>query len=275
MSTPALARPRLELSGPKLAHALEVLITGCEEHGGIERFVAALRLKAEIFQEAFAPGRAPGLPALRALCAHLATVRRRIGDYLVPSRFDALWARIARLLEGREDTSSTDERIAAFCGGFPADREHRWVRDLAAELLHNVDPDRYPLMCRWVWDATANTGVIREIWHAPDADPLRIDIPDGYGTFVVLREELAQFLTKNGVFRDVPFYVDLLTAQVYAGYISAQGGAYLRTDFSVPEDPLLHTRRLLGLDGAETNGRTKLKALDGTAAVVDGANTFD
>jgi hypothetical protein len=272
---PALARPQLELSGTKLAQALEALITGCEEHGGIERYVAALRLKAEIFQEALAPGRAPGLPALRALCAHLATVRRRIGDYLLPSRFEALWARIARLLEGREDTSSTDERVAAFCGGFPADREHRWVRDFAAELLHNVDPDRYPLMCRWVWDATANTGVIREIWHAPDADPLRIEVPDGYGTFVMLREELAQFLTKNGVFRDVPFYVDLLTAQVYAGYISAQGGAYLRTDFSVPEDPLLHTRRLLGLDGVEANGRTKLKALDGTAAVVDGANTFD
>lgn len=275
MSTPALARPRLELSGLKLAHALEVLISGCEEHGGIERFVAALRLKAEIFQEAFAPGRAPGLPELRALCAHLATVRRRIGEHLLPSRFEELRTRIARLLESREDTSSTDQRIAAFCGGFPADREHRWVRDLAAELLHNVDPDRYPLMCRWVWDATANTGVIREIWHAPDADPLRIEIPDGYGTFVMLREELAQFLTKNGVFRDVPFYVDLLTAQVYAGYISAQGGSYLRTDFSVPEDPLLHTRRLLGLDGVEANGRTKLKALDGTAAVVDGANTFD
>lgn len=275
MNVVALARPQLELSGPKLAHALEVLISGCEEHGGIERFVEALRLKAEIFQEAFAPGRAPGLPALRALCAHLATVRRRIGEHLLPSRFEELRTRIARLLEGREDTSSTDERIAAFCGGFPADRSHRWVRDLAAELLHNVDPDRYPLMCRWVWDATANTGVIREIWHAPDADPLRIEIPDGYGTFVMLREELAQFLTKNGIFRDVPFYVDLLTAQIYAGYISAQGGAYLRTDFSIPEDPLLHTRRLLGLDGVEANGRTKLKALDGTAAVVDGANTFD
>lgn len=274
-STVEPARPRLELSGPRLAHALETLVGGCEEHGGVERYVEALRLKAEIFQEAFAPGREPGLPVLRALCAHLATVRRRIGEYLLPSRFEELRARIGRLLEGREDTSSTDQRIATFCGGFPADREHRWVRDLAAELLHNVDPGRYPLMCRWVWDATANTGVIREIWHAADADPLRIDVPDGYGTFVMLREELAQFLTKNGVFRDVPFYVDLLTAQVYAGYISAQGGSYLRTDFSVPEDPLLHTRRLLGLDGVDANGRTKLKALDGNAVVVDGARLTD
>lgn len=240
--------PRLEISGAKLAHALETLIGGCEEHGGIERYVEALRLKAEIFQDAFAPGRSPALSELRTLCALLPTVRRRVGDYLLPSRFEALCARITRLLEDREDTSSTDERIAAFCGGFPADRSHRWVRDLAAELLHNVDPERYPLMCRWVWDAGSNTGVIREIWHAPDGDPLRIDVSDRYGTFVMLREELAQYLSKNGVFRDVVFYVDLLTAQVYAGYVSAQGGAYLRTDFSVPEEPLLHTRRLLGLD---------------------------
>jgi hypothetical protein len=264
-----LERPRLELSGAKLAHALETLVGGCEEHGGVERYVEALRLKAEIFQEAFAPGQRPALSELRTLCAHLATVRRRIGEYLLPSRFEALSARIAQLLEGREDTSSTDQRIAAFCDGFPADRNHRWVRDLAAELLHNVDPERYPLMCRWVWDAATNTGVIREIWHAPDADPLRIDVPDRYGTFVLLREELAQYLSKNGVFRDVVFYVDLLTAQIYAGYISVQGDSYLRTDFSVPEDPLLHTRRLLGLDGAGGNGRTRLKAADGTAVVVD------
>lgn len=264
-----LERPRLELSGPKLAQALETLVGGCEDQGGVERYVEALRLKADIFQEAFAPGRRPALSELRTLCALLATVRRRIGEYLLPSRFEALSARIAQLLEGREDTSSTDQRIAAFCDGFPADRSHRWVRDLAAELLHNVDPERYPLMCRWVWDAAANTGVIREIWHAPDADALRIEVPDRYGTFVMLREELAQYLSKNGVFRDVVFYVDLLTAQIYAGYISAQGGAYLRTEFSVPEDPLIHTRRLLGLDSAGESGRTRLKAADGDAVVVD------
>jgi hypothetical protein len=149
------------------------------------------------------------------------------------------------------------------------------VRDLAAEILHNVDPARYPLMCRWVWDAQANTGVIREIWHAPDTGCARIDVPDGYATFVMLREELAQFLSANGVFRDVVHYVDLLTAQVYAGYISEQGASYLRADFSTPEDPLLHTRRLLGLDGIATGGRSKLKAADGAAAVVARAHRLN
>jgi hypothetical protein len=94
-------------------------------------------------------------------------------------------------------------------------------------------------------------------------------VPDGYETFVVLREELAQFLAANGVYRDVLQYVDLLTAQVYAGYLSEQGGTYLRADFATPEEPMLHVRRLLGLDGIGPDGRTRLKAVDGTAYVVE------
>ena len=70
------------------------------------------------------------------------------------------------------------------------------------------------------------------------------------------------------MFRDVLQYVDLLTAQVYAEYISEQGGSYLRADFATPEDPMLHTRRMLGLDVAP-DGRTKLKAADGDATIVD------
>ena len=104
---------------------------------------------------------------------------------------------------------------------------------------------------------------------------MTIEVPTRYGTYVVLREELAQYVTSNGVFRDVMFYVDLLTAQVYADYIGEQGGTYLRTDFSSPEDPVHHTRRLLGLDGIKAQGRTRLKALDGEAFVVENAKLLD
>ena len=160
-------------------------------------------------------------------------------------------------------------RIARFCQAFPEDREHRWVRDLATELLHYADPERYPLMTRWVWDARTNTGVLREIWHAEDVDSIRIEITDDYATFVMLREELAQYLTSNGVFRDVPWYIDVLMAQVYAGYIGERGGMYLRTHFATPEDPMLHVRRILGLDGMEQEGRSRLKAPHGRAEVVE------
>lgn len=271
----SLERPRLELSGPKLALALERLVTGTEEHGGVERHVEALQLKSAAFRQALGEAAALELTAFKTLCALIATVRRRVGPYLTPDRFPALRANVARLLDGREDTSTTDERVAAFCRGFPEDRAHRWVHDLAGEILHNVDPERYPLMCRWVWDAQANTGVIREIWHAEDVDQVTIEVPARYGTYLVLREELAQYLAANGFFRDVPQYVDLLTAQVYADYIGEQGGTYLRTDFSSPEDPVHHTRRLLGLDGIKARGRTRLKALDGEAFVVDNPQLLD
>lgn len=271
LPAPELERPRLELSGPKLASAFETLVSATEELGGVERYVDAVRLKSKMFRAALGASETceAELPAFKALCACIPTVRRRIGPYLTPQSFDRLRTHVAALLQGREDTATADTRVAAFCASFPEDRSHRWVRDLAAEILHNVDPERYPLMCRWVWDARANTGVLREIWHADDIDHMVIEVPDRYGTFVMLREELAQYLAGNGVFRDVIHYVDLLTAQVYAGYISEQGGSYLRADFAAPDDRLVHVRRLLGLDGVDARGRTRLKAADGEAFVVD------
>jgi len=270
-------RPRLELSGPKLTRALEALVARAEEHGGVEHYVGALQLKSAMFREALDGGKADSLElaTFKALCALMAPVRRRIGPHLASPAFEHLRGQLARLLEGLEDTTTTDARVTAFCSAFPQDRQHRWVRDLAAEILHNADPERYPLMCRWVWDAQSGTGVIREIWHADDADDATIRVPDGYGTFLVLREELAQFLSANGVFRDVVYYVDLLAAHVYADYISEQGGAYLRADFNTPEDPMQHTRRLLGLDGVDARGRTRLKCVDGDAFVVEDVKLLD
>ena len=268
-ATDGIERPVLHLSGPKLTLALETLVSRAEDVGGVERYVDAVKLKSHLFREAFADPDRFDLATLKTVCAHISTVRRRMSDYLEPGEFPVLRDAIFALLDGMQDTTTTDARMTAFCSRFPADRAHRWVRDLAAELLHNVDPQRYPLMSRWVWDARANTGVLREIWHAHDVDHITIEVPDRYGTFIMLREELAQFLTANGVFRDVTDYADLLTAQLYANYICEQGGAYLRTDFSSPEDPTQHMRRLLGVDGVTPNGRTRLKAVDGRAFLIE------
>ena len=200
----------------------------------------------------------------------MASVRRRVGPWLEQPDFDAMAGAIAQLLRDANDTTTTDHRLQAFCEQFPQDKKHRWVRDLATEILHGVDPERYPLMNRWIWDARANTGVVREIWYGDDVDNITLRVPDGYDTYLVLREELSQFLTDNGIFREVIWYVDLLCAQVYSGYIGSQGSVYLRADFSAPHDPMEHTRRMLGLDGIRADtGRTRLKAIDGEAHVLD------
>jgi hypothetical protein len=262
-------RPVLDLSGEMLRAAMQTMVGGSEEHGGIERYIDAVKLKSAMFRQALVESDVAGLDleTFKGLCAFMATVRRRVSDWLNEDAFVEMRGRIVELFD---DEEHVDNRIGRFCDYFPVDKKHRWVRDLATELLHNADPERVPLMNRWVWDAKSNTGVIREIWHGENVDHIKIPVADGYGTYLMLREELSQFLSDNGVFRDVLYYVDVLCAQIYAQYICEQGGSYLRADFQAPEDPMQHTRRLLGLDGVQPgNGRTRLKSIDGEAFVLD------
>jgi hypothetical protein len=264
-----LERPVLDLSGDALRAGMRAMVSGAEEHGGIERYVEAVKLKSLMFRQVLVdkPVADLDLETFKGLCTFMATVRRRIGSWLDQDAYSSMQPALLALFE---DDDSVDSRIARFCGHFPDDKRHRWVRDLAVELLHNADPERVPLMNRWVWDVKANTGVVREIWHGDDVDHMTIRVPDSYGTFIMLREELTQFLSDNGIFRDTLFYVDVLCAQVYAHYICEQGGSYLRADFTAPEDPMRHTRRLLGLDGVRPgSGRTRLKSIDGEAFVLD------
>ena len=270
-----IERPVLDLSGDGLRAIMQTMIVGSEDHGGIERYVEAVKLKSTMFQQALVDHEIDNLEleTFKGLCTFMATVRRRIGNWLNEEAFADLREGIRELFA---DDNNVDARIDAFCARFPNDKQHRWVRDLATEMLHNADPERFPLMNRWVWDAQANTGVIREIWHGDDVDHMKIPVGDGYGTYLMLREELSQFLSDEGVFRDVLQYVDILCAQVYAQYICEQGGSYLRTDFSAPEDPMQHTRRLLGLDGVQPgNGKTRLKSIDGEAFVLDDSNLLN
>jgi hypothetical protein len=268
-------RPVLDLSGETLRAGLAAMVTGSEAHGGIERYVDAVKLKSMMFRQALGDGTVGDLDleTFKGLCTFMATVRRRIGNWLTADAFEDLREGICELFDEGGDV---DARVDAFCVRFPRDKEHRWVRDLAAELLHNTDPERFPLMNRWVWDAAANTGVLREIWFGDDVDHLRIPVGDGYATYLMLREELSRFLSEEGIFRDMLEYVDILCAQVYAQYICEQGGSYLRTDFSAPEDPMQHTRRLLGLDGVRPgSGKTRLKSVDGEAFVLDEASSLE
>ena len=206
------------------------------------------------------------------LAAFTTPVRRRIGAWLGRNGFPAMRSRLVALLDGWSDVGTADQRIGAFVTSFPANREHRWSRDLAAEVLHFTAPDRYPLMTRWMWDVRVNTGVLREIWHSDDnAEPNTIAVGDGFATFATLREELEGFLQANGVFRDLALYTDMLCAHIYAAYINDRGGQYLHADFcgGAKADAMAHTRRLLGLDAVDTeSGRTRLKLIDGEAYVL-------
>ncbi len=259
------AGPVLDLSGERLRRAFADLATSARPTGGIERYVTALQLKSALFTEVLSGGEITETEFLD-LCAFMAPVRRRIGPVLAERGIEALRAVIARLMQAPEDTSHADARLAAFVMTFPQDKAYRWVRDLGAELLHFTHPEIWPLMTRWVWDARVGTGVLREIWHAEDVDAVEIVVPDDFATFATLRAEIDGFLAAEGVFRDRLWYADLLLSHIYAGYINDRGGQYLRNDFTIEGDPMLHTRRMLGLDAVDTEtGRTRLRLIDGRA----------
>ena len=273
IGAPAPARPVLDLSGPKLRAAFENLVDSAEATGGVERYVGALALKASLFEEVIGDGQVGMLTEQEFydLAAFITPVRRRIGAWLGRNGFAVMQRRLADLLDGASESAAADLRLRLFVDSFPTDREHRWTRDLAAEVLHFTAPERCPLMTRWMWDARVNTGVLREIWHSDGAEVRDIAIADDLATFVTLREELTEFLRGNGVFRDMQLYVDLLCAHIYAGYINDTGGQYLHADFcgGAKGDAMAHTRRLLGLDAVDTkSGRTRLKLIDGVAHVL-------
>ena len=184
-----IERPVLELSGEALESILQRMVTGAEDQGGVERYVDAIKLKSTMFQQALLENDIQDLDleTFKGLCTFMATVRRRIGSWLNEESFAEMREALAALFD---DAEPVDARIRVFCARFPDDKQHRWVRDLATEVLHNSDPERFPLMNRWVWDAKANTGVLREIWHADDLDHLTIPVGDGYGTYLMLRAEL-------------------------------------------------------------------------------------
>ena len=256
----------LDLSGPRLRRAFQDLSASAEPTGGVSRYITALTLKSALFQELMGNGAVRDLApaAFLDLAAFIAPVRRRIGAALADHGFDRIKLALMHLLDGDPGAAAVDDRLRVFCAAFPQDRAHRWVRDLGAEVLHFTDPERIPLMTRWVWDARVGTGALREIWHADDVDLARIDADDGQRTIATLNQELNGFLAAEGVYRDLPFAVDLLLAHVYAGDINDRGGQYLRSDFTSDTDPMHHTRRMLGLDAVDTEtGRTRLRLIDG------------
>ena len=270
--------PVLDLSGPRLRRAYDHMVESAEPTGGIARYVTALTLKASLFEELLARGQVAELTETEFLdlCAFITPARRRVGGVLQETGFEAMRKRLVSLLDGWDDTGTADARLAAFVAGFPRDKAHRWVRDLGAEVLHFAAPDRYPLMARWVWDGRVKTGVLREIWFADDVAEAKIVVPDGFLTFATLAGELEGFLRGQGHYRDLPFFVDLLMAHVYAGYINDRGGEFMRAEFATASDPMLHTRRMLGLDAVDTEtGRTRLKLIDGSAHTLGALPALD
>lgn len=236
-------------------HCGKLLETAAQD-GGIDNWLAALRVKQQVFARTLAGGVTP--EDIEVLLGCVFTARRR----LYPALERIGMARVAALLSDlAAGAMPPAQRLQNFVDAMPgaaeADREsvkaaakvRRAAWDFAAEALHFSDPVKYPLMSRWVWDEATQSGALREFIRGNDT--LReIPFDNSPGMFEGARAWLAERIAEEGIYRDVPLWIDLVQAQAYTAYFRSFTEGSLGADFARGVTPHEQLKKLLGIDAA-------------------------
>lgn len=236
-----------EIAASKFRSLLEQIE---ERNATLEFFLGALRSKHELFARVLPPQRPASLDrrdVLRLLAA-VFPARRKVGVHLAGLDDAALASSVLDLVYGE---GRLEERMDAFCALMPdTDRKaRRAIRDLAAELVHFRDPERVPLMTRWVWDANTMTGAVREFIRGNDSME-HIPMGGRPEDYEGVRVWFAERLSEDGIYRDLPYLVDLLQAQAYADYVKAVSArvGMVNAELGAKQDPLEFLVKLLGIE---------------------------
>lgn len=206
-----------------------------------------LERKHEGFARRLSDGRGAHLEAsdIHVLLRSIFATRRRIAGFEASLSLDWWRGAILELLEG---STSLPQRFRTFVDALPETLDLRVRRDLASELLHFSDPDRYWLWTRWMWEPEARTGalplVVTSAFVLDAADPgdtyLRI------GEAVVFVQQTAEAAGLQRGVRGI-FGTDVYLACVYGVYLYTVLRLRMTQEFNkvIPALPEL-IRRLLG-----------------------------
>lgn len=187
--------------------------------------------------------------SLRELLGWVFCTRRRVDRVLALTRPAELAAGIAELLHGSDGIDARYERFAELLAPLPG-----VAADLPGELLHFLDPARYWLWTRWMWDPAAETGALKLVttedtelggWGArPGATYLAV------GRAVVFVEETGKAAGFTDIGRGL-FGTDVFLAAVYGIYLNTVLGMRMTREFTAMLPGLTElTRRLLGVHHA-------------------------
>jgi hypothetical protein len=186
---------------------------------------------------------------VRELLGWVFCARRKVNRILAVVEPEVLAAEIAELLHGKGSVVARYDRFADLLEPLPA-----VAADLPGELLHFLDPTRYWLWTRWMWDPDAGTGALSLV----TMDDAGFDLADGRGeTYLALGRAVA-FVEETGKaagFTDIGpglFGTDVYLAAVYGVYMQTVLRMRMTKEFTniLPPLPQL-TRRLLGVHHAE------------------------
>lgn len=222
-------------------------LTSREELAGIAEEVAAksaaMRAIAGDDLAAMSPG------DLRELLGWVFCARRHVDKLFAVVDTGDLARGIADLLDGSERLGVRFDRFTQLIDGCP-----EVAADLPGELLHFLDPARYWLWSRWMWDPDTETGSLRLV----TMDEVDLD-GDTRGEIYLRVGRAMAFLSETGHAAGFTsfghrgdgqgeFSPDVFLAAVYGIYMQTVLRMRLTQEFTnlVPPLPQL-TRRLLGV----------------------------
>jgi hypothetical protein len=236
--------------------------------GGIAVLLERLQVKQHAIAAALERARgATDLSEIEALLDSVFTARRRLFPALEATGAAKVRAALAQLLH---DGLPVAARLQGFVDAMPgaagmdrasikaANKLRRAAWDFAAELLHFSDPDQFPLMTRWVWDQSTQSGALREFIRGNDTMQ-EIPLTNAPGMFEGARVWIADQLRTEGIYRDLPLWVDMMLAQAYTNYLRSVAEGSLGADFGRGATPHEQLAKLLGIDRARRSGLSRVK----------------
>lgn len=186
--------------------------------------------------------------ALRELLGWVFCARRKVDRIFAVVEPPELATGIADLLHGPGGVAARYDRFAGLLEPLPV-----VAADLPGELLHFLDPGRYWLWTRWIWDSDAGTGALALV-TMDDTDLDTAEAGGGRGeTYIALGRPMA-FVEETGKaagFTDLGpglFGTDVFLAAVYGVYLQTVLTMRMTKEFTSILPPLPElTRRLLGV----------------------------
>ncbi len=236
----------------------DALLAGMELDGGADSYLSALGAKRQAVAEARAHSaeRTHGLDAIESMLALVFTARRKLYPALAAMGDEPVGELMAGLWFG---ALSPHERLQQFVDAMPgaesgtrqgvkvAAKLRRAAWDFAAEMLHYGEPERYPLMSRWVWDQATQSGALREFVRGGDA-MREVPFSNDPAVFEGARRWLAEQLAAQGIYRDEALWINLVLGQGYLAYFRSMTEGSLGADFGRGVPPQEQLKRLLGID---------------------------
>jgi hypothetical protein len=256
----------LPLDEALFAHHLQNLRQIAEVDAGLEAWLGALQAKHRLFAAALSPEALGGLDleGLETVLDLSFTARRKLFPPLQALGEAGAVAALNDLLYGSGTVAVRLQRflaalpVEAGIGREDAARLRRAAFDFAAETLHFSAPEQYPLMTRWVWDQTTMSGALRELIRGAD-HMARIELGSTPEMFEGARHWLASLLAAEGIYRDMPFWIDLVLAQAYSAYFRSVAEGMLSPGFGRGVGPEECIKKLLGIDAPGRSGRSRVR----------------